>query len=146
MWNYSPSPKPPVARPAAPNPPTATSDAKRAVGIGRSVAIKGEVICSEDLMIDGHLEGRLELQGHNLLLGPNALVQAHVDARIVTIMGTVTGNVTASEKVDLRGSGTVDGNIHAPRIAMADGAQVRGRIDSLSPVAPDQQLPLPMAV
>lgn len=135
----------PVADPTGPTPPRPAAEAKRTSGIGKSIVIKGDVIGSEDLAIDGHVEGRIELRGHSLLLGPNATIQAPIVARVVTIMGAVIGNVTATDKVDVRGSGSVDGNIDAPSIVLADGAEVRGRIDSLS--SRDEQLePLRIAV
>ena len=82
--------------------------------------IKGDVTGSEDMTIDGHIEGRIDLKGHNLLIGPNATIEANVTARTITIMGAVTGDITASEKVDLRASGSVEGDLYAPRVVMAD--------------------------
>jgi cytoskeletal protein CcmA (bactofilin family) len=115
--------------PPSPMPPR---DVKRAAAIGKSIVIKGEVTGSEDMTIDGHVEGRIDLRGHTLLIGPNATIQAHVSARVITIMGAVSGNVTASEKIDLRASGSVEGDIAAPRVAIADGALFNGSIDSIS--------------
>jgi cytoskeletal protein CcmA (bactofilin family) len=85
MWNQAPSPTKPAVG-AQPSPSHGPLDA-RAAGIGKSVVIKGDVIGSEDLTIDGRVEGRIELRGHSLLIGPNANVQAQVVARSITIMG-----------------------------------------------------------
>jgi cytoskeletal protein CcmA (bactofilin family) len=100
--------------------------------LGKGVTIKGDVIGSEDLHIDGHVEGRIELPDHCLLIGPDATVRAQVIARAITIMGAVTGTVTASDTVDLRESSSVDGDICAPKVVMADGAQLNGKVDTLS--------------
>jgi len=102
---------------------------KGPVNIGKSVVIKGELTGSEDLTIDGHVEGKIELRQNVLTIGPNGRIKAQVFAKSVVILGEVTGNVTASEKVDLRDNGSVDGDIAAPRVAIAEGAHFRGSID-----------------
>jgi cytoskeletal protein CcmA (bactofilin family) len=102
---------------------------KGPVNIGKSVVIKGELTGSEDLTIEGHVEGKIELRQNVLTIGPNGKIKAQVFAKSVVILGEVTGNVTASEKVDLRDNGSVDGDIAAPRVAIAEGAHFRGSID-----------------
>jgi cytoskeletal protein CcmA (bactofilin family) len=99
------------------------------VNIGKSVVIKGELTGSEDLTIEGHVEGKIELRQNVLTIGPNGKIKAQVFAKSVVILGEVTGNVTASEKVDLRDNGSIDGDITAPRVAIAEGAHFRGSID-----------------
>ena len=99
------------------------------MNIGKSVVIKGELTGSEDLTIEGHVEGKIELRQNVLTIGPNGKIKAAVFAKSVVILGEVTGNVTASEKVDLRDNGSVDGDIAAPRVAIAEGAHFRGSID-----------------
>jgi cytoskeletal protein CcmA (bactofilin family) len=99
------------------------------VNIGKSVVIKGELSGSEDLTIEGHVEGKIELRQNVLTIGPNGKIKAQVFAKAVIILGEVTGNVTASEKVDTRDNGSVDGDIAAPRVAIAEGAHFRGSID-----------------
>src|SRR3954454_1606865 len=102
---------------------------RSAVHIGKSVVIKGELNGSEDLTIEGQVEGKIELRQNVLTIGPNGRIKAQVFAKSVVVLGEVTGNVTASEKVDIRDNGSVDGDIAAPRVAIAEGAHFRGSID-----------------
>jgi cytoskeletal protein CcmA (bactofilin family) len=97
--------------------------------IGTSVVIKGELNGSEDLNIEGHIEGTIQLREHVLTIGPNARIHAEVFAKAVIILGEVTGNVTATDKVDIRDNGSVDGNIIASRVAISEGAHFRGSVD-----------------
>jgi cytoskeletal protein CcmA (bactofilin family) len=99
------------------------------VNIGKSVVIKGELNGSEDLTIEGHVEGKIELKDHVLTIGPNGKIKAQVFAKAVIVLGEVNGNVTASEKVDIRDGGSVDGDIISPRVAIAEGAHFRGSVD-----------------
>jgi cytoskeletal protein CcmA (bactofilin family) len=99
------------------------------VNIGKSVVIKGELSGSEDLTIEGHVEGKIELKDHLLTIGPNGRIKAAVFAKAVIVLGEVNGNVTASEKVDIRDGGSVDGDIVSPRVAIAEGAHFRGSVD-----------------
>ena len=99
------------------------------MNIGKSVVIKGELNGSEDLTIEGQVEGKIELRQNVLTIGPNGKIKAQVFAKSVIILGEVTGNVTATEKVDIRDNGSVDGDIAAPRVAIAEGAHFRGSID-----------------
>jgi cytoskeletal protein CcmA (bactofilin family) len=114
--------------------PSAPSEPQRGlerttVNIGKSVVIKGELSGSEDLTIEGQVDGKIELRQNVLTIGPNGKIKAQVFAKSVIILGEVTGNVTASEKVDIRDNGSVDGDIAAPRVAIAEGAHFRGSID-----------------
>ena len=99
------------------------------VNIGKSVVIKGELNGSEDLTIEGHVEGKIELKDHALTIGPNGKIKAQVFAKSVIVLGEVHGNVTATEKVDIRDGGSVDGDIVSPRVAIAEGAHFRGSVD-----------------
>ncbi len=109
------------------------------VNIGKSVVIKGELSGSEDLTIEGHVEGRIDLKGNVLTIGPNGKIKAEVFAKAVVVLGEVTGNVTASEKVDIRDNGSVDGDIASPRVAIAEGAHFRGSVDMQRAGAKPQQ-------
>ncbi len=99
------------------------------VNIGKSVVIKGELNGSEDLTVEGHVEGKIELREHVLTIGPHGKIKAEVFAKAVIVLGEVTGNITASEKVDIRDNGSVDGDIVSPRVAIAEGAHFRGSVD-----------------
>ena len=102
---------------------------KDVVNIGKSVVIKGELNGSEDLTIEGHVEGTIQLKEHVLTIGPNGRIKAQVFAKSVIVLGEVIGNVTASDKVDIRDNGSVDGDIVSPRVAIAEGAHFRGSVD-----------------
>ncbi len=104
-------------------------ESKDVVNIGKSVVIKGELNGSEDLTVEGSVEGKIELKQHVLTIGPNGRIKAEVFAKAVIVLGEVIGNITASEKVDIRDNGKVDGNIVAPRVAIAEGAHFRGSVD-----------------
>ena len=108
------------------------------VNIGKSVVIKGELSGSEDLTIEGHVEGRIELRENVLTIGPNGKIRAEVFAKAVIVLGEVVGNVTASEKVDIRDNGSVDGDIVSPRVAIAEGAHFRGSVDMQRGAAPSR--------
>jgi cytoskeletal protein CcmA (bactofilin family) len=114
--------------PSAPSEPQRGME-RTTVNIGKSVVIKGELSGSEDLTIEGQVDGKIELRQNVLTIGPNGKIKAQVFAKSVVILGEVTGNVTASEKVDIRDNGSVDGDIAAPRVAIAEGAHFRGSID-----------------
>lgn len=99
------------------------------MNIGKSVVIKGELTGSEDLTIEGHVEGKIELRENVLTIGPNGKIKAQIFAKAVIVLGEVTGNVSASEKVDIRDNGSVEGDIVSPRVAIAEGAMFRGSVD-----------------
>ena len=97
--------------------------------IGASVVIKGELDGSEDLTIEGHVEGKIELREHTLTIGQNGRIKAQVFAKSVIVLGELVGNINAADKVDIRENGSVDGDIISPRVAIAEGAHFRGSID-----------------
>ena len=139
MWKRDEAVRPPGGQPAAqPQPapagspirPEASRNLERdIVNIGKSVIIKGELSGSEDLTIEGQVEGTIQLLENVLTIGPNGKIKAQVFAKSVIILGSVTGNVTASEKVDIRDNGSVDGDIVSPKVAIAEGAHFRGSVD-----------------
>jgi cytoskeletal protein CcmA (bactofilin family) len=119
-----------VPVPNTAQPPT---DERRAIAwVGKSVIFKGELISSEDMIIDGHVEGTIEVHDHALTIGPAAQIQADIAARSVTIRGTVTGTITAAGLVEIRETGSLEGDIISPHVSVAEGAVVRGRIDTLT--------------
>jgi len=103
---------------------------RTAAWIGKALKIEGRVVSTETLNIDGSIEGTIEVGDHNLNIGPGAAVKADLIARTVTISGAVTGNVMASEKVNLQPTGSVDGDITTPRLVMADGAVIKGKVEA----------------
>jgi cytoskeletal protein CcmA (bactofilin family) len=107
-----------------------------AAWIGKAITLRGDVICSQDLTIDGIVEGTIEVGQHSLNIGVGASIKADLVGRIVTIGGSITGNVTATEKVDLKATGSVEGDIRTPRFAMAEGAVVRGRVETGNKATP----------
>ena len=114
--------------------------------IGKSVIIKGELSGSEDLTIEGQVEGKIELNNNVLTIGTNAKIKAQVFAKTIIVLGEVTGNITASEKVDIRDNGSVDGDITSPKVAIAEGAHFRGAIDmnrGTSPATPKVEVKTP---
>lgn len=111
-------------------PPAAPRQLERdIVNIGKSVVIKGELTGSEDLTIEGHVEGKIELRENVLTIGPNGKIKAQIFAKAVIVLGEVSGNVSATEKVDIRDNGSVEGDIVSPRVAIAEGAVFRGSVD-----------------
>jgi cytoskeletal protein CcmA (bactofilin family) len=123
------SPQQQVSAPAPQQPDTRRQIERDVVNIGKSVVIKGELNGSEDLTIEGHVEGKIELKEHVLTIGPNGKIKAEVNAKAVIVLGEVHGNVLATEKVDIRDGGSVDGDIVSPRVAIAEGAHFRGSVD-----------------
>lgn len=97
--------------------------------IGKSVIIKGELSGSEDLYLDGEVEGNIDLRNHNLVIGPNGRVRANVHAKDVVIHGKVDGNITGVDKVELKKSAVLNGDINTQRIVIEDGAFFKGAID-----------------
>jgi cytoskeletal protein CcmA (bactofilin family) len=98
--------------------------------VGEALTVQGRIISTQDLTIDGRVDGTIELGNHALTIGPGADVKADLVAQTITISGTVTGNVTASSMVELRATGTVEGDIISPRLLMAEGAVVTGKVNT----------------
>jgi cytoskeletal protein CcmA (bactofilin family) len=109
--------------------------------IGKSVIIKGELSGSEDLYLDGEVEGSIELRGHSITVGPNGRVRANVHARDVIVHGRVDGNLHAGERVELKKSAVLVGDIFTQRIAIEDGAFFKGGIDVQKPEAKPEPKP-----
>ena len=107
----------------------AGSSANQDVLIGKSIVVKGELHASEDLTIEGQVEGKIMLKQHALTIGTHGRIRADVFAKSVVILGEVIGNIEATDKVAISAKGTVDGDIKASRIAIAEGVELRGGID-----------------
>jgi cytoskeletal protein CcmA (bactofilin family) len=98
------------------------------MNLGKSVVIKGELSASEDLTLYGQMEGSITLPDHTLTIGPHADIKAAINANAVVILGAVTGNVTAREKVEIQTTGSVAGDVTSPRLAIADGGCLSGKV------------------
>jgi cytoskeletal protein CcmA (bactofilin family) len=97
--------------------------------IGKALLVQGKIVSTENLTIDGSVEGTIELGDHSLTIGPGASIKADLVAQTIIISGAVTGNVKAKVKVDLRATGSVSGDISAPLLLMAEGALITGGVD-----------------
>ena len=122
----APSPSPSSSAPTVPHREDRSSSPAT---IGQSVQIEGELTGQEDLIIDGKIEGKIVLDGHHLTVGPNGCIHAEVHAKSVQVNGEVSGNIVADDKVEISSSGSVHGDITAPRVALADGSSFKGSID-----------------
>jgi cytoskeletal protein CcmA (bactofilin family) len=103
--------------------------------IGISISIKGEIKGTEDLTVDGQVEGRIDLPEHTLTVGPNATVVADINAKIVTVFGSVIGSVVAREKADIRKTASVEGSLSCGRLAVQEGAMITGKIETKKPAS-----------
>ena len=127
----APAPAPMPTSSVSPVTPPLPAEERRVVAwVGKSVKFQGTLTSSEDMTIDGHVEGTIDIQDNALTIGPDADIKADIVASTVTIHGTVTGNVRAQQRIDIRSTGRVEGNLFTPRLVMADGALVRGRVDT----------------
>ena len=146
MWKpanqpNSPATPEPQRTPMAPAPsepvrtvaPTTQSQPQEQASIGKSLVIKGEVTGSESLFIDGKVEGSINLPGNRVTIGRNGVVAANISAREIVIVGKVRGNLNASDRVEIRGEGSLTGDVIAQRIAIEDGAFFKGGIDIRKP-------------
>ena len=132
MWKRE-EPAQPVAPPVVGTIGSASAEeaggASPKVIIGKSIVVKGELRGSEDLTVEGQVEGKIALKQHVLTVGAHGRIRAQVFAKSVVVLGEVIGNIEATEKVAIRSEGTVEGDIKAPRVAIAEGAKFRGGID-----------------
>ena len=136
MWKKSepeeshPQPAPaPMPQPAAaPKAPVHQGREPQAL-IGSTISIKGDLSGEEDLLIEGRLEGKVESRRHSVTVGKNGRIKGDIYAKTITVEGTVEGNLFGEEQLIVRQSGTVRGNIVAPRVALEDGSNFKGSID-----------------
>ena len=136
MWNQDDSrqdkfrPVQPVETSAASKPKLGDSNDPKTAQFGRSICVKGEITGSEDLTVDGQVDGRIDLPNHVLTVGPNATVCADITAKSVMIFGTILGSVTAHERIEIRRSGSVEGNVACARLVVQDGAILSGKVET----------------
>jgi cytoskeletal protein CcmA (bactofilin family) len=126
------------APPRAPSPAAATGDQAT---IGKGLFIKGEINGSESLFIDGKIEGSVNLPGNRVTIGRNGQVSANINAREIVVLGKVRGNVSATDRVDIRAEGSLSGDVAAARISIEDGAYFKGGIDIRKPDAKPEAKP-----
>jgi cytoskeletal protein CcmA (bactofilin family) len=120
-----------VASPKPAAPPNL--EAKQEARLGKSLTIKGDISGNEDLYIDGEVHGKIDLKSHHVTVGPNGKVHADVIARGITIFGQLQGNLRAEQKVDIRQTGMVEGELITVGISIQEGAVFRGSIDIVKP-------------
>jgi cytoskeletal protein CcmA (bactofilin family) len=156
MWKPSqsssipPTPTPEPVRPAPPAPsfePAARSAATTGdqATIGKGLLIKGEITGSESLFIDGKVEGSINLPGNRVTIGRNGQVAANISAREIVILGKVKGNISTTDRVDIRAEGALTGDVTAARISIEDGAFFKGGIDIRKPDAKPTVAAVPAA-
>ena len=134
MWKHDETKRPnvtqehPASVPAAPQHRPAEVREVRVATLGSSVFIKGMLSGSEDLTVDGRVEGRIDLPEHTLTIGPNANITADIVAKFVTVFGAVKGNVTAHDRLDIRRGAAVEGEVTCMRISIQEDAAFVGKV------------------
>jgi cytoskeletal protein CcmA (bactofilin family) len=167
MWKRTDeaTPETPTFNPAPPSAPprTAASEPRRASAssatIGPSIRIQGDLSGEEDLVVEGQVEGKIDLRQNGITIGKSGRVRADVYGRTISVEGEVEGNLIADEQIVVRHSGRVQGNLTAPRVSLEDGAKFKGAIDMepkparvagaaaapARPVPPERPAPVPAA-
>ena len=126
MWNQDDSRQDKTAS----KPKLGDSNEPKTAQFGRSICVKGEITGSEDLTVDGQVDGRIDLPNHVLTVGPNATVCADITAKSVMIFGTILGSITAHDRIEVRKSGSVEGNVACARLVIQDGAILCGNVET----------------
>lgn len=96
--------------------------------IGKSISIKGDLTGNEDLVLEGKVEGKVDLPNNQLTIGANGAVKAEIQAKAVIVVGKVTGNIRGTDRIEIQATGVVDGDVSAPRLVVAEGAVLNGSI------------------
>lgn len=112
----------------APKPPV--DERRVSAWIGQGVVVEGRITSAQDLRIDGKVDGTIEVGNHGLIIGASAAIRANLVARSILISGAVIGNVTATERVDVQATASLQGDVNAPRLVIIDGAVVNGRVET----------------
>ena len=126
MWNQDDSRQDKTAS----KPKLGDGNEPKTAQFGRSICVKGEITGSEDLTVDGQVDGRIDLPNHVLTVGPNATVCADISAKSVMIFGTILGSITAHDRIEVRKSGSVEGNVICARLVVQDGAILCGNVET----------------
>jgi len=106
-----------------------STERRQIAWIGQGVKIEGKIVSNQDIRIDGHVSGSIEVGQHELVLGPGAELKANVNARSVLIGGRIEGDVTSTERIQIQSTGALLGDVVAPRLIIQDGGMVRGKVD-----------------
>jgi cytoskeletal protein CcmA (bactofilin family) len=130
--NPSPAPLPAAAPPSA-APSSVPDGARDRAVLGASLSVRGEVSGGEDLLVQGRIEGKIDLSDHSVTIGRSGKVAADIFAKSVMVEGEIKGNLFATEQILIRKSGSVHGNLTAPRITLEDGCKFKGSVDMESP-------------
>jgi len=143
IWKKSEAEETPthsLSLPPSPARGQAQASKERAL-IGAAIDIKGNLTGSEDLVVEGRIEGKIELRQHSVTVGKSGCVKGDIYGLVVIVMGEVDGNLYGEEQIVLRQASTVHGNLTAPRVTLEDGSQFKGSID-MSPKAAVESIPL----
>ena len=127
--------QPAIETPRATAPSSSASAAVEQASISKGLSIKGEITGTESLFIDGKVEGSINIPGNRVTVGKNGVVNASISAREIVVLGKLKGNVTATDRVDIRAEGALTGDVAAARISIEDGAFFKGGIDIRKPGA-----------
>lgn len=125
--------------------PAATGKGEAMANIGKSISIKGDLTGNEDLVIEGKVEGKVELPNNQLTVGANGVVRAEISAKSVVVIGRVAGNVKGSERIEIQATGIVEGDVAAPRLVVSEGAVVNGSIQMTKQAGAAAGSPAPAA-
>jgi cytoskeletal protein CcmA (bactofilin family) len=123
----NPSPASPALKNSA---PASTTSSNAVACLSQGMRIKGEIVGREDLFIDGNVEGKITFQNSVLTVGPNATVKADITAREIVVRGRVNGKLEGSERVQIWNTGRVNGDIHAERVVIEEGAEIHGKMEA----------------
>src|SRR2546421_1526302 len=151
MWNVQPTPETSEqsqrqSQQSQPGKPAAATEDKRTVAwIGKSVIFKGELISSEDMRIEGRVEGTINVRNHDLIVGPHAVIRAEIVAKTIMVLGTVAGTITATDRIKICETASIEGAITAPRLAITEGATLKGRLSTTASQT-DAEKPRPQLV
>jgi len=140
MWKRTEEETETPYQPSAPNPPRpAAAEPRGRAVIGESIRIEGDVSGEEDLLVQGQVDGKIDLPKNNVTIGSPGRVKADIHGRSISVEGKVQGNLFADEQVVVRESGEVRGNITAPRVSLEDGAKFKGSIDMEPKARPEAE-------
>jgi cytoskeletal protein CcmA (bactofilin family) len=119
--------------PSASTPRSSSEERRATAWIGQGVIVEGKITSAQDLRIDGKVDGQIEVGDHGLIIGAGAEVKANLAARSIVISGAVTGNVTAADRIDLHPAGSITGDVVSPRLVVAEGAMIKGKVNAGRP-------------